>query len=305
MENPIKVLLIEDDEEDYEIVDEMLSRIKRTKFTLNWVQDYKSAQKEIDKNEHDIYLLDYRLGIDDGLDLLTYAEKAKCHAPFIVITGQRNHNTDLKAMEMGAYDYLIKGQINSEAIERSIRYALERKKLETKIKNEQNLLSLLINSISVGVCLVHENKIILANDYIYKMFGIKNNIIGIDFDKTFFIKVYNTSVYDNNFKEESKFVVGTKPTVVRVESGKCKKDCLVTMKEFLYKNGVNKKQLIFCFVDITKQKEIEDSLKKTHKQLQDIAEKYGIDNKNPDILMDLIDLEASKIMEEQHVASSS
>src|SRR4029078_4558715 len=75
--------------------------------------------------EHDLYLIDYRLGQHDGLELLRHARASRVTAPLILLTGQDDGDIDLAAMKEGAADYLVEGQIDAAALERSIRYALE------------------------------------------------------------------------------------------------------------------------------------------------------------------------------------
>ena len=64
---PIRVLLIEDDEDDYVLTRDLLSEIKGAPFHLDWVKDYDAALAVMTANRHDVYLLDYRLGARNGL----------------------------------------------------------------------------------------------------------------------------------------------------------------------------------------------------------------------------------------------
>jgi DNA-binding NtrC family response regulator len=82
--------------------------------------------ERISKREHDIYFVDYRLGAKTGLDLLKDAMALHCEEPIILLTGKGNLIVDQEAMAIGAFDYLVKSELNTEKIERSIRYALER-----------------------------------------------------------------------------------------------------------------------------------------------------------------------------------
>lgn len=71
-------------------------------------------------------LVDYRLGAHDGLSLLRTIRSEGLTLPVILLTGQGDLQVDLEAMAAGAWDYLIKGQIDAQQLERSIRYAVER-----------------------------------------------------------------------------------------------------------------------------------------------------------------------------------
>lgn len=96
--------------------------------------DSKSAVRALQHGNFDVCLLDYRLGAYNGLDLLKEAIAIHCQAPIIVLTGQEDREIDLEAMKAGAVDYLVKGQIDAPILERSIRYATERKKVEQALR---------------------------------------------------------------------------------------------------------------------------------------------------------------------------
>jgi diguanylate cyclase (GGDEF)-like protein/PAS domain S-box-containing protein len=121
----IRVLLIEDDEDDYVLTRDLLGDSRRTRFSLDWVSSFPEALGAICDSQHDVYLVDYRLGEHDGLEVLREARVAGCMRPIILLTGQGDGEVDIAAMNAGAADYLVKGQIDSQILERSIRYSLE------------------------------------------------------------------------------------------------------------------------------------------------------------------------------------
>lgn len=129
----IKILLVEDDEDDYVMTRDILSEIEGASYSLDWAPTYNAALETINRNEHDVCLFDYRLGEHNGIELLHEAVKNGCKLPIIMLTGQGDHEVDIKAMKAGAADYLIKGKIDASVLEHSIRYAIERKKAEEKI----------------------------------------------------------------------------------------------------------------------------------------------------------------------------
>ncbi len=122
---PVRVLLVEDDEDDYVLTREFLSESRRTRFSLDWVATYDDALRAVDSDGYDIYLIDYRLGSRDGLELLREAKRRGSGRPMILLTGQSDSEVDVAAMKAGAADYLVKGQVDAQLLERSIRYALE------------------------------------------------------------------------------------------------------------------------------------------------------------------------------------
>ena len=121
----VRILLVEDDEDDFVLTRDLLADCRRTSFALDWLPSFDDARAAIDRKEHDLYLIDYRLGQHDGLELLRHARASRVTAPLILLTGQDDGDIDLAAMKEGAADYLVKGQIDAPLLERSIRYALE------------------------------------------------------------------------------------------------------------------------------------------------------------------------------------
>ena len=135
----IRVLLIEDDEDDYILVRSMLSKVTSTKYDLEWAPGYDTALKAIDMARHDVCLLDYHLGERNGLELLREMATRGVTTPVIFLTGQGDYETDVEAMRLAAADYLVKGQINGHLLERSIRYAITQRMTEEKLRQAQKM----------------------------------------------------------------------------------------------------------------------------------------------------------------------
>ncbi len=120
------ILIVDDDEDDFFITSEYISSIPGFSFVIDWSYNYNDALKKMLSQTYDIYFVDYRLGIKTGMDLLHDAIRKGCEAPIVLLTGKGTQEIDIKAMEGGAYDYLVKSELNTEKLERCIRYSLER-----------------------------------------------------------------------------------------------------------------------------------------------------------------------------------
>jgi PAS domain S-box-containing protein len=133
--HPIRVLLIDDDEDDYMVVRDLLSDLYSIEFILKWVSDYGAALDAILSSEFDVCLLDYRLKERNGLELMQDAVSRGAMTPIVFLTGQGGYDLDLEAMNKGAADWLTKGELSATLLERSIRYAMEQqRKREDLIK---------------------------------------------------------------------------------------------------------------------------------------------------------------------------
>ncbi|HMB91599.1 MAG TPA: PAS domain S-box protein, partial [Rhodothermales bacterium] len=142
----LDILLIEDDEDDFFIAQRLLSRA--VDVDLEWINTYDEGLEASLEHRHDIILVDYRLGARTGLDLLEEAVAQGCDTPIILLTGQGAREIDLQAMEAGAVDYLVKWEFDAHTLERSIRYARERKRAEEQIREQAALLDKARDAIS-------------------------------------------------------------------------------------------------------------------------------------------------------------
>ena len=137
----LDILLIEDDEDDYMITQALLSKAQSIDCDLDWAQSYDEGIEAIVSNTYDACLVDYRLGAQTGLDLLEEVNRrGGVPTPIILLTGQGDLEVDLHAMQAGAADYLSKDEIDAPLLERSIRYAVERKEAEQRIREQAQLL---------------------------------------------------------------------------------------------------------------------------------------------------------------------
>jgi PAS domain S-box-containing protein len=121
-----KILIIDDDKDDFLIISDFIKHIPQNHFQIDWCYNYEQAIEHLRNRTHNIYFVDYRLGAKTGLDLLNEAMQMQCQEPIILLTGKGNQAIDIKAMQTGATDYLIKSELNTEKLERCIRYGLDR-----------------------------------------------------------------------------------------------------------------------------------------------------------------------------------
>jgi PAS domain S-box-containing protein len=134
---PVKVLLIEDDEDDVLLVREYLSESGNFTFEVEWEPKPEQARLKMVLGSHDVFLIDYRLGSETGLDLIKFAQQKGVITPSILLTGQGDLKVDLDATRFGAADYLVKTELNGSILERSIRYALSQAKVIRELDEKE------------------------------------------------------------------------------------------------------------------------------------------------------------------------
>jgi two-component system, cell cycle response regulator len=119
-----RVLVIDDDRLQFRLVQQHFRNFRRGAYELDWSDTYEKGLARLLTGEYAVCLLDYRLGERDGLQLIREAAESGCRTPIVFLTAESSENIDIQAMEAGALDYLVKGEINPRSLERSLRYAL-------------------------------------------------------------------------------------------------------------------------------------------------------------------------------------
>lgn len=120
-----KILLIDDDRLQFRMTQAHFNNFQVERFALEWAETYDEGIRRLMSGEYAACLLDYQLGQRDGLQLIREAMSQGCRTPIVFLTAETANRVDIAAMNAGALDYLIKGEITPRLMERSLRYALK------------------------------------------------------------------------------------------------------------------------------------------------------------------------------------
>ena len=177
---PLKILLIEDDEDDYFITSELLTEVEGNAHKPVWVSLYSEALPAILARDYDVCLVDYRLGEGDGIALIREARSRGCSAPMILLTGQGDADVDISAAEAGASDYLVKGSVDAQLLARSIRYSLVQARMVEEVAASELRFRSVVESARDAIVLTDANGAIISwNNGAERMFGYSaEKIIG-------------------------------------------------------------------------------------------------------------------------------
>jgi PAS domain S-box-containing protein len=166
----IRILIVDDDEDDFFIISEYIRQIEDQKFEIDWCNSYKKAAAKICEGTYDLYFIDYLLGAKTGVELIHESIENNCEEPFILLTGNGNRLVDRKAMESGAVDYLVKSELSAEKLERCIRYSLERASSIKALRKSESKFRNIFEKSKDTLFIANENLVFIeVNDASYKL----------------------------------------------------------------------------------------------------------------------------------------
>lgn len=168
----ITLLLIEDNPGDARLLQELLAEVTTVEFDLVQAQSLRQGIAELMQGNFDAVLLDLSLPDSQGLDTLTQTQQQAPRVPIVVLTGFADEGLAVRAVQSGAQDYLVKGQVSSELLVRSLRYAIERKQAEQKIREQAALLDVATDAILVQDL---DTRILFWNKGAERLYGWKSN----------------------------------------------------------------------------------------------------------------------------------
>lgn len=151
-QNPLRnILLIEDSPGDARLLREMFSERGAPGTTFTHVQCLHEAEAYLARHTADIILLDLGLPDAQGLEAVRRVRAVAPHVPLVVLTGLDDESLAALALQEGVQDYLVKGQIETRALLRALRYAVERKAIEETLYAEQERAQVTLDSIGDAV----------------------------------------------------------------------------------------------------------------------------------------------------------
>lgn len=184
----IRVLLVDDDEDDFILTRDIFNQISNAeRYELTWMNTFEKAITSVLKHQFDIYLVDYRLGKETGIDLLNEAVLSGVREPIIILTGKGDYNIDQEAMNRGAADYLVKDKIAPDSLDRSIRYALKQAEAMKALAESENKFKIIFDKAKDPILISDFNgKIIDMNKVGLELFDYHHKQLGGILDKDLF-----------------------------------------------------------------------------------------------------------------------
>jgi PAS domain S-box-containing protein len=272
--SPIRILFLEDDPEDVELI-QALFEADQFACEISRVETKAEFLFALQESEFDLILVDYTLPSFDGLSALALARKVQPDLPFIFVSGTLGEEVAIEALKVGATDYVLKTRLSrlAPAARRALREVQEknqRKEAEAALRRGEEVQTMLQ---------AQADLLDLAHDaiFVYDMNGV------ITFWNRGAQSLYGWSPGEAKGKIASELLKTAFPTPLELKEGhwegefvrtaKGGAQVIVASRWSLQRDVIGKPAAILeTNNDITKRKQAEDSLRRSEKELRDVIE---------------------------------
>ncbi len=200
----ISILLVEDNPDDALQIQELFTQTRAIAVSCQTAENLKNGLELLQKKSFDALLLNLYLPDSAGLFTLEQVSAVNSHMPVIIITGLKDEETGIKALSKGAQDYIVKGTIGPGSMERIIRYAIERKRHETRMDVSNQIMTILNRNVRMKET-VHEILMLIKT-------SIQVTAVGIRLKENTYFPYYETVGFSDTFLRAEKYPCADKKT---------------------------------------------------------------------------------------------
>ncbi len=161
----VSILLVEDDEDDYLLTVDLIEEIGETAHEITWACSFEDGIEKLMATEFDVCLVDFRIGGRTGLDFVQETKWMGLTVPIVFLTGMGDRQTDIAAMQAGAYDFLQKSDLTSAMLDRAIRYSISLAESRRVLLEQTVLLQATLDNTGAAIAAVDQaGKMVTWND---------------------------------------------------------------------------------------------------------------------------------------------
>lgn len=264
----IRILLVEDNLGDADLIRDMLAEKEMGSFNVEPVQRLSEALSRLHDNGVDLVLLDLGLPDSWGLDTFHRLKAAARDIPIIILSGNTDQEAALTAVRDGAQDFLIKGRINESLITRAIRYALERKRAEEALRKSEKFIKDILYSVDEAFVVIDRDYRILSANRAYcgQTGKTLESIIGKHCYEIAHHSALPCHGPECDCGSQRTFETGEPAFAVHTHTDTTGKQSQVEIKTYAMKDESGKVQSVIEIInDITERKKLEDQLRHAQK----------------------------------------
>ncbi len=171
----MRILLVEDNPGDVRLLRESLAEAGAGRFELTNVDRLSVGLERLAETSFDVVLLDLSLPDSQGLDTVVRMRAASKNISIVVLTGVEDEELGVRLIQAGAQDYLVKGQVTGHLLTRSLRYAVERERVEAALREQTRILHSILHSLGEGVVVTApDDTPVLLNPAAERILGISH-----------------------------------------------------------------------------------------------------------------------------------
>ncbi|WP_293128807.1 PAS domain S-box protein [Microcoleus sp. bin38.metabat.b11b12b14.051] len=258
-----KVLLVEDNSQEAELIEDLLSGISgQQRILVTKAERLSEAQQRLNLETFDIILLDLSLPDSLGIETVARVQEYALNVPIVVLTAQNDQELALRLISVGVQDYLVKRKIDGELLVRSLRYAIERQNSQDALrKSEEKYRSVVENSL-IGIAIVApiidpgipENcNWIEVNDALCDLLGYDRN----ELVQKHWLELTHPEDFDANFEQISEILAG-------------KTDGYICDKRWVKKDG----EIVYTRVSLRCIRGMDGSIDRMIEVVLDVSDRY-------------------------------
>ena len=171
MENR-SILLLEDNLGDAKLIQMILSTLVDPAYEVTAVQRLREVKEILLQQAFDVALVDLTVPDSTGLETVSAMIELAPRMPFIVLTGMLDKSLGQDAVQLGAQDFLMKGEFDELLLERTITFAISRQGMKNELRESENRVRTIIESNADGIIVINQKKKIqFVNPAAEKLFG--------------------------------------------------------------------------------------------------------------------------------------
>jgi PAS domain S-box-containing protein len=269
MTERMRVLFVEDNPADVDLIREMLPETGPVSFRLESVSRLSEAFSRLEGGDIDLVLLDLGLPDSHGLQTFHKLRQAAPDIPIVVLTGNMDLETAIAAVREGAQDYLVKGEVSGNLLGRAAQYAVERQRAEKALRESERKLKTLFEILPVGISILDaERKIVYGNPALATILGIPGEDLSRgNYTRRTYLRPDGTPMPAEEFA--STRALKERRTVHDVETGVVKEDDTVIWTNVsAVPVTFPDWKVVIVTSDITERRQAQEKLKETLGKLQ-------------------------------------
>lgn len=249
-----RVLLIEDDEDDYYLTQDVIDSVDRVNYEVVWRKTFQDGLNTISTEEFDVALVDYRIGGENGIDFVLTAKAQSISVPMILLTGLRDREIDIAASEAGAFDYLNKDELTPGLVERTIRFAYAAAQSQKSLAEQSALLQATLDNTGSGIAAIDAKKNLVACNRLFN-----------EFMMALLEDAMEMCAIEDSSRDDGEFFNMNLPKILEIIDHSHSENVEVQIKKGrtfkLSQNLSDEGGAVIIISDITEQKEYEQELK--------------------------------------------